>query len=222
MRLLCEAAARRGMATIYPDLSGTGDSSGDFVDATWAAWRADVERAAAWLVEQGCTSLAVVGIRAGALLAWDMVTQTRLPITTLVLWQPVLNGSAVVTDLLRTCIANAAGRDSVSVLRQQLARGEPVEAAGYCLSAALASDLNAMRMDPQGARRAVPILWIEIVAEDSIPTRHAALEAASRLRAAGVTVTLGRQRDPPFWGTGEVTVGHAAIAETVRWLDSRP
>jgi alpha/beta superfamily hydrolase len=45
--------ARRGVASILPDLYGTGDSDGEFREACWTRWRKDIAQAAAWSAAQG-------------------------------------------------------------------------------------------------------------------------------------------------------------------------
>ena len=41
--------AQVGMGTLVLDPYGTGDSCGDFVDADWAVWKADLQAGIAWL-----------------------------------------------------------------------------------------------------------------------------------------------------------------------------
>ena len=47
--LQARALADAGWAVLQIDLAGCGDSSGDFGDADWATWVADVRTAATWL-----------------------------------------------------------------------------------------------------------------------------------------------------------------------------
>jgi exosortase A-associated hydrolase 2 len=49
-------------------LLGCGDSSGDFGDATWEAWLADVKFACDWLQERTAAPLWLWGLRSGCLL----------------------------------------------------------------------------------------------------------------------------------------------------------
>lgn len=52
-------AAKRGDRVLLIDLYGTGDSGGDFGDATLPIWREDLRRGAAWLTERGVVRLDV-------------------------------------------------------------------------------------------------------------------------------------------------------------------
>ncbi len=50
--LQARAFAATGHAVLQIDLAGCGDSSGDFGDARWERWQADLALAAAWLRER--------------------------------------------------------------------------------------------------------------------------------------------------------------------------
>jgi exosortase A-associated hydrolase 2 len=221
VRLLCDAAAAEGACVLYPDLHGTGDSPGEFADARWEDWLADLGAAALWLRDEGCDHIVLVGVRAGALLAWDLLRAGTLPVSRVVLWQPVLTGKAVVTDLLRTRIAAAAsqsGRDTVATLRAQLAAGQVVESVGYGLAPELVRALEAAAIAPPEGRGLPPVSWIEVIGDESSATRQPALTLVAQLQAAGAAVELLRQPDPPFWSTVETTVGHGTIRRTAPLL----
>ena len=47
------ALAQAGYGVLQVDLLGCGDSTGDFADATWAAWLDDAQAAHRWLAEHG-------------------------------------------------------------------------------------------------------------------------------------------------------------------------
>ena len=50
-RIVTEVAlglADRGVATLVPDLHGTGDSAGDFAEADWATWCGNLADAVEW------------------------------------------------------------------------------------------------------------------------------------------------------------------------------
>ncbi|HRM95473.1 MAG TPA: alpha/beta hydrolase, partial [Alicycliphilus sp.] len=71
------ALAKAGYGVLQIDLLGCGDSSGEFADATWAAWLHDAQQARHWLLEQGGGPLWLWGMRAGALLAAQLAQQPQ-------------------------------------------------------------------------------------------------------------------------------------------------
>lgn len=222
VRVLLGELARRGVPALSLDLRGTGDSSGEFGDARWEDWVADLARGLDWLREAGCPGVTLVAVRAGALLAWDLLRARRAMIDAVVLWQPVLNGKSVVTDLLRARVAAAAAAgatDTVARLRAELAAGRPVETAGYTLSPALAAALESATL---AAAAAPPVHWIEVGPDPDAPLRAPAAQLAAALAAAGTTVQMLRAADPPFWGTTETTTGRATVSATVACLAAAP
>lgn len=222
VRLLLNEVGDRGLLAISADLHGTGDSEGEFADARWAQWLRDLESAAGWLLSQGCTAIALVGIRAGGLLAWDLLRQNSLPLRRLVLWQPVLNGKALVTDVLRTRVAaglQREPRETVGDLRRRLSAGEAIESAGYALHSELAQALEHCDiLPPTSSANSPPIHWLEIVAEENSTQRQSALDAIARLQDAGLRVEASRSVDPPFWSTQEITVGRTTARMTAELL----
>lgn len=66
---LSRALALRGVATVVPDLYGTGDSEGDFAEASWEIWQDDLQCASAWCMSRGIAVSGLLAIRFGAALA---------------------------------------------------------------------------------------------------------------------------------------------------------
>ncbi|MGB5199893.1 MAG: alpha/beta hydrolase, partial [Sedimenticolaceae bacterium] len=115
---LCRALAQSGCDVLVPDLFGTGDSEGDFGDATLEVWRADIDAAIAHL--DSPTSLHLIGLRAGALLAADAALRHQTK--SLVLLHPQVDGRQQLTQFLRLRVAAGlmgdGEKESVSELRQ--------------------------------------------------------------------------------------------------------
>ena len=156
-RPLMAAAARAlsaaGWTVQCTDPYGTGDSEGDFADASLANWAEDVATDAAEAASQGPWVLWVA--RQGALLlpALSQALQRHgVPAPSgLASWNPVVQGSAVVTQWLRLAALGSTGSaagNGVEALRRQLAAGRPVDCAGYRLSALFANELEAVREMP--------------------------------------------------------------------------
>jgi len=217
--LQARALAALGYGVLQVDLHGCGDSSGDFGDARWDQWLADIEAGAAWLDRRlGERPLTLWGLRLGALLATDYARANGRALAALVLWQPVASGAQYLTQFLRLRVAgdmlDAAGtQTSTGALRQTLAAGDSVEVAGYELAPALAAALDTLdaleRMTPP-----CPVHWFEATAPDTaagLPPGAARTAAAWQSR--GVVLHAHPVPCPPFWTTPEITVCQA-------WLDA--
>lgn len=98
LRFLAVRLAREGFDVLRFDYFGVGDSAGDSGEAQVARWQADVGAAADELrALAGNESLSVLGVRFGATLA---ATGNGLPtVDHLVLWDPILDGRAYLTDM---------------------------------------------------------------------------------------------------------------------------
>jgi exosortase A-associated hydrolase 2 len=224
VRLFMERCAAAGIAAINVDLRGTGESAGEFADARWEDWLADLHRAADWLRGRGCDEISLLGVRAGALLAWQLASAPGARFERLLLWQPLLTGKAVITDMLRArviAMSTTGTKETVNELREQLRAGSAVEAAGYRLTAPLAAALEAAAIATTAATAATGggvVGWLEVVAEPEAPVRAAAENALAGLRAAGRRADLLRAQDPPFWATTETTTGAATVQASIAWL----
>jgi len=216
--LQARALADLGHGVLQLDLHGCGDSSGDFADARWAHWLADIEAGAAWLGRRlGERPLTLWGLRLGALLAADYARATRRPLAALVLWQPVLNGASYLTQFLRLRVAGdmldaAGGQTSTGALRQALAAGDSVEVAGYELAPALATTLDTL--DPlETMTPPCPVHWFEATGPDGAGLPPGAARTAAGWQSRGVVLHAHPVACPPFWTTPEITVCQA-------WLDA--
>ncbi|SFF70553.1 exosortase A system-associated hydrolase 2 [Duganella sp. CF458] len=219
--LQAAALARQGYAVLQLDPHGCGDSAGDFGDASWDSWLADVASGLHWLATTLGAALpqppGLWGLRLGALLALDYASRAGAAPAALLLWQPVLQGSAHLTQFLRLQVAaemlgeqRAAG--GTASLRAALARGDTLEIAGYALAPALAlgfDGLDAARLVPP-----CPVHWCEVVAAPGRPLPPAAARVLQAWQDAGATVTVRLAPGPQFWATQELAEAPALLAAT--------
>ena len=107
-----------GVALLIPDLYGTGDSEGDFRDASWQQWCDDVLTVVDHYAASGLRIRGMVTVRTGVLLA--AAVMPRLPVAPLAatVWlQPVLNGDQFLTQMLRVrVLAKTVGEGVAEVL----------------------------------------------------------------------------------------------------------
>ena len=222
MYLQARALSAVGIGTLILDLYGTGDSAGNFGDARWDAWQADVHAGHQWLAARGRTSVSLLGIRLGGMLAAACAAAHPGAYQSLILWQPVTNGDTALTQFLR--IRMAAGltgeenKESTKDLKQRLEAGESIEVAGYDLHPELAGALAAQRLAPLGPDCRCPIHWLEVAAEDRQAISPAAGKAIGEWRAAGVEISSDVVAGEPFWNIQETTIAPALVDSTTALL----
>ncbi len=199
-----------GIAVLQIDLEGCGDSDGDFADASWEHWKADIDAARGWLAHESGIEPGLWGLRLGALLALDYAASASLPVPHLLLWQPVLDGATFLHRFLRLQMAadmhsNAEHHPPTKRWRERLLAGEPLDIAGYRLSASLGlriDGLSAATMPPT-----CPTVWIDISsASNSDESR-----IPGAWHAVACHVTLHHVSGPAFWKTQEITECTALI-----------
>lgn len=224
--LQARALAAAGWAVLQLDLHGCGDSAGDFGDASWDSWRADVALGLDWLHAtlggQLPQAPGLWGLRLGALLALDYAARPagRAP-AQLLLWQPVLQGASHLTQFLRLRVAaqmlgegNADG--GTDALRASLAGGTPLEVAGYTLAPAMASALDAL--DASRLPPPCPVNWLEVAAAEGRPLPPLAQRVLQGWQAAGVDARAQCVAGPQFWATQEIAEAPALLAATCALL----
>ena len=209
---LGRAAAAAGARALLPDLYGTGDSEGDFGEATLADWRADVDAALHQLDDDKPVQL--LGVRFGALLAADAARRHR--VAGLVLIQPLADGRAQLNQLLRLRIAAAmAGggeRERSADLRARLATGESLEFAGYRVNGRLAEDLEGLALDSLPPPPETPVRWVDVVPDAARAPAPAAAKLVEGWRRAGIDVEQESVVCDAFWAAQEL-VHCAALAD---------
>jgi uncharacterized protein len=211
--LAARAFAAAGVEVLTIDLLGCGDSSGDFGDAAWTRWSDDVRLAVGWLDARAMPGpdsakppLWLWGLRAGALLApaaFDLALDRPLH---LLLWQPVTAGKLQLQQFMRLRVAadliGGQAKGAVQAMRDQLARGEPVEIAGYLLAPALAEGLESAQLKPSPRVRRVA--WLELSPREDATLTPAATMAVEAWTAQGAEVRAAVCQGPSFWAATEI------------------
>jgi exosortase A-associated hydrolase 2 len=220
-RRMAALQARRlaalGYGVLLLDLEGCGDSDGELRDVRWSGWKGDLEAGAAWLAGRLDAPLYLLGLRMGGLLALDFA-RGHAGIAGIVLWQPLANGDAFITQLLRLKLAGSmaaadgAAAPSTAALRTALASGDMLEIGGYEITGGFAGDLGAL--DLRALAPACPVQWFESVADAARPLPPGADRIAAAWRAEGVAVTASPVAGPPFWATQEITECEALLDVT--------
>lgn len=221
--LLARRLAADGVATLLLDLYGTGDSAGDFGDARWGIWHADVATAYDWLRARGCERISLLGIRLGALLALDVLRQAALTVERVVLWQPVVSGEVMLSQFLRIRVAAAMmatdqAKQTTQELHRALHAGQAVEVAGYELAPDLARAIDPLRLEQLPDHRTPPIAWLEVVADNVNALSPASRRVIEAWRARGLDVRGEAVAGAPFWSATEIATAPALLESTARCL----
>lgn len=228
--LQCQALVQAGCAVLQLDLLGCGDSGGNFADATWDAWVADVVRACSLAQQRFARDWSTAprpplwlwGVRAGCLLATAAaahLARLEVPVNFL-FWQPSASGKPVLQQFLRLKVAASLGQgDAKGVaeqLRQEIANGRAVNIAGYELSAALATGLEAARLSPPA--RGTRVLWLEVSARPEAALLPVSQTAVQQWRDAGHQVSDAVVLGPSFWSTVEIEDAPALLQASTQML----
>ena len=221
--LQSRALAATGYDVLQIDLLGCGDSSGDFSDASWQAWREDVLAGYRSLRERSSAPLILWGLRAGCLLAAEAATE--LPeAADFIFWQPVVSGKQHWQQFMRLKMAGemASGQAKAvgEQLRQQLADGQAVEIAGYGISPALAQGLEQAELKPPAGRTG-RVVWLETSLRDEPTLAPVAQKRIGQWQAAGYSVEARVAHGPAFWQTTEIEDAPQLIAATLAGLEVR-
>ncbi len=215
--LQARALAAHGMQVLQPDLLGCGDSSGDFGDATWEAWVDDLVAACNWMQQRSEAPLWLWGLRAGCLLAVEAMRRLDEP-PQLLLWAPTAAGRPAAQQFIRlAAAADLSGGNAKGILedlRQQIARGESVEIAGYRISAQLLQALEkaTLQPDPRGSRA----LWFDLSTQPDAPPSPVAAKTIQAWNAAGHAIDARMVQGPAFWQTVEIEEAPELIRTTTQ------
>lgn len=212
--------ARAGYAVLQIDLLGCGDSSGDFGEASWAAWKRDVLLACRWLAENAEGPLLLWGLRMGCLLVAEVASELpTMPV--LVFWQPVLSGKQHWQQFMRLKaageLASGQGKAVLDELRGRLEAGQPVEIAGYTVAAELAAGLEQAELLPP-AGPAGRVVWCEVSARPEATLGPASLKRVEQWRSAGFQVDAAVVPGPVFWQTNEIEEAPQLLEATLAAL----
>jgi pimeloyl-ACP methyl ester carboxylesterase len=198
-RLLARRLAADGHHVLRLDYHGTGDSAGDFEDASSAEWIDDIDLAINELKDlAGVSSVALVGLRYGGTLA-ARAARDRDDLDRLVLWDPVIDGRAFLSEL-----GVRAGTT-----------GETEDVLGFPLSAGMRAEIRDITVDM--FQSSLPSTLVAVTAA----TADAPRALAAHLEKEGIEVSVQHTQDAPAWQEnrpGTLALPTAAIQNIVRWL----
>ena len=220
LAMTVRALSAQGCDVLWPDLFGSGDSAGEFADARWQDWRADVVALAAWHAAQlPDLRCAILAVRSGCLLLGDASDGGLLAHgARVVLWQPVLHGGRFLQQFLRVRVMAArlaGGNDRVEDLETALRRGEAVECAGYTIGAELGLGLMAATLDAEQLRGA-KVRALEFKSEEGGSVTRPLAQLCMQLRSDGDEAEARCVVAESFWASQEISAPPRVVEATVR------
>lgn len=205
-----QAYAEQGVSVLVLDLWGTGDSQGDFSEATWDTWLENINTAVKWLQEKHYKLISLWGLRTGVLLALSYLQKYDPYIDKLICWQPVLKGEQFVMQFLRLTVAAAMmdkdkPQKTTASLKQQLLNGQSVEVAGYCLNPELALPMISAKIDQIKTNQLKQIQIFELAVTSDEGENYATSQWIKQLNQQGVKTSLDIISGCHFWATQEIS-----------------
>jgi alpha-beta hydrolase superfamily lysophospholipase len=150
LRELAERLAMSGRSVLRIDYRGTGDSSGDGWDpGLLDKWKQDVRLAVLEMRRLGAASIALVGLRFGALLALNLAADVGAD--AVVAWIPVVSGRRYVRELQMLSTTPPEGMVAVGGSDARFV-------AGCAFPKELLSELSALSVDVGGAAARILVL----------------------------------------------------------------
>jgi pimeloyl-ACP methyl ester carboxylesterase len=210
LRQLAVRLAERGFHTLRFDLSCCGDSAGESAHADVARWHEDVGAVVDLArARSGASAVCLVGVGIGAALATRTAAR-RADVTSLVLWEPVVNGSAYLADLE----TRHRGRlRLLPVLVDDSELAEP-QALGFPLGETLRAGLAEIDLLGTEIRPGTRML---IVVDDDAPETTALCAAAAQAQAA---VELQQSPNAGMWVEHlyRIVVPHQTVQLIADWM----
>jgi len=215
------AMATQGFTVLVPDYFGTGDSQGDFSEASWQIWLKDMRFCQQWLQSQYGNEIILWGLRLGALMALELASQDTT--SKLILWNPVLLGEQFMLQFLRLRLANSIiygdNKEKLADLKQRLEQGGRIEVAGYQLSAALFEQVCELKAKALQLSSVKNVLWTD-VSTNTKPLAVPAQAVVDQWQAAEIEVNVKPVMGYQFWNTQEISRADSLIEVTTDWLNS--
>lgn len=208
-----------GFHVLQPDLSGTGDSTGEFRDAKWSRWIDELRLTSGWLADKS-SPIHLVSLRAGALFLPDLLDAEPSRFTRVCLVEPFVSGGDAVREFLQLRVARSifeGTKESIAMLTEALAGGATMEVGGYDLSPGLYASLNAASIEQLGGRvRDALVLGCGRSPETRRNASMRSLVAA--WCAGGARAEYAFIPTEPFWSQELPTLPTDAIARVIDFI----
>ena len=227
--LQARALSEAGISVLQIDLMGCGDSAGDFGDATWPIWVADVVRGGSVASRAHGLRPASFGDCGPAACLRVAAAATLESAPDLVFWQPVISGRQHLQQFLRLRVAGEligrAGADRTGTDRasREARRRRDTRHRRLCARPRRgALGLDAADLAPLPTR--IRVAWFEVSSSEPPEMSPAGANAGEAWQAAGSDVSASAVAGLPFWQTQEIAecapLIDATTAVVRRWHPS--
>lgn len=211
--LQAKAFSDLGYGVFQIDLFGCGDSCGEFKESRWEIWKQDILCALKWIMTNTPSKqVNLWGLRLGALLILDFIRDYKSDFTVknIVLWQPVLDGHAYLTQFLRMNLVKNLhlnghqNRGSVNQLRKLSHFGKLLEIAGYELAPELIDTIDNLKLNEMLVTE-IEVHWFDIVSDLAQPITPAKRKIMDAWDSVNGNLHVHSVVGPAFWATQEIT-----------------
>lgn len=216
--------AGAGHTVLRFDYLGNGDSEGEFESSCIDTIAHDICAAIEYVRKRtDASTVGLLGLRLGATLA-ALVAETRLDVSTLVLWAPIVDGSRYIKDLLRMNLTTQMAvyrevREDREALAATLRAGGTVNVDGYELAQPMFEQLSAVKLGATADRFGGRCLILQVDRSDSAQPQRELRDLWHRYRHAELRVVQAE----PFWKEIETFYDAAPtlFATTREWMEER-
>ena len=222
LHLQAKDLGSKGIVSWLPDLYGTGDSEGEFREATWEKWLQDVEDVLAEIVAQENREVWFIATRLGCALAQHFLDRSGMQISGVILWQPVISGKKYISQLLRIRLIqekqSGAANANTAVIRERLRSDKILEIGGYELNHNLFAKIEQIDMVKRSWSGVRDVFVVEVSSDPDSPPALDSNRAMKNWTSQGYNVHSMKVQGAPFYGASEIVVNHDLIAATTRFV----
>jgi exosortase A-associated hydrolase 2 len=192
--------AKQGYYVGRFDFKGHGDSDGDFVDSSLEKHFTDIDAVINNLKTKfQVTEINLFGLRLGATLAAIYASNNN--ISNLILWEPIINGSRYMQEILRSNLAGQmALRGKVEITREDLVKqmksGKPINIEGYLLTYDYYNQLSNISLENIEFKESINCLINQIVRNKKQPENKAYVELIKKFSNMS---ELMKSEEEQFW-----------------------
>jgi exosortase A-associated hydrolase 2 len=206
---------REGFHCLRFDMTGCGDSEGEFAQATVETWLDDLDAAVEYVARSlPDARIGLLGLRLGGALA-ALLAERRRDIEFLVLWEPIVSGANYVAMNLRRSLMRKMLTQGEEFQGAERAEGGVIDFDGWLVSSALREGIESLDLLEEDRRFPGNVLIVRISPHGTVQRELEALAEAYRSGQARCLLTEAVSE--PIWSTVGLVHTDLLVAETAGW-----